>query len=241
MNGYRLFNPANVGNSTSMVASLYTKDIFAKYSQEYFLNFLYTVYLLFFIFSAKIKIFPFKNKQDNYNRFIQIFFSFYEFIFQQTGKSINKEVLENIKKDLLNKTELFFFLFYSYQRFNTIFSNESSPSKDFYTRLFADELKVDQLNLIDDFTINNTLYTSRTSFGSIENKLLQYVLPADILMRYLFLDTDMLMVTETIISKVFDKNTLDIFMQSFLTNDNKREECILYITDYKHFKKNFFL
>lgn len=241
MNGYRFFNPANVGNSVVMVLSLYVKDLFSWYRQEFFLNFLYTAYLLFFLFSAKIKIFPFDNKQENYNRFIEIFFSFYEFIFQQTGKIIDKKEFEKIKKELVNNVEIFFFLFYSYEKFNTLFSNKKDPGKEFYMRLFGDEIKQDQQKIIEDFSENIWIYTSRTTFWSIENKLLQCILPADILMRYLFLDTDMFLITETIISKVFNKEILDTFMQSFLKTNDQREDCIKYITDYKHFKKNFFM
>ncbi|HCB51561.1 TPA: hypothetical protein DEP21_03230 [Patescibacteria group bacterium] len=136
MNGYRFFNTANIGNSATLVTSIYTKDLFNEYPQEYFINFLYTTYLLFFVFSSKIKVFPFTNKQDNYNRFIEVFFNFYEFIFQQTGKNIEKTELEKIKKDLLNNIEIFFFLFYSYQNCNTTFDSSKTPSKDFYQRMF---------------------------------------------------------------------------------------------------------
>lgn len=240
MNWYRLLNPANIWNSITLITSIYTKHCFVKYPQEYFLNFLYTTYLLFFVFWAKIKIFPWKIRQEDYNRFIEVFFNFYEFIFKQTGKVLNKEEITELKKELLSNTKIFFSLFYIYKKINTTFTEDKKPSKDFYLRLFGDEFKDSQIEIINDFFEKNSIYTSKTNFWPIENKLFQSILPSDILIRYLFLETDMALITETIISKIYDKNILENFMEWFLKNDDDLEKFILYITDYRHFKKNFF-
>jgi len=223
-----------------LITSIYTRDCFENEEQEFFLNFLYTTYLLFFVFSAKIKNFPYKTKEDNYNWFIELFFNFYEFIFQQTGKKLDKTTFNRIKKKLLNKVEVFFLLFYSYQKYNKVLTSEQFPDNEFYKRLFADEIKNDQQNIIENFSQNIQTYSSKTTFSQIENKLLQYILPADILIRYLFLDTNMTLIIESVVTKLFNKEILDNFMKSFLKDDSQWNECILYITDYKHYKKNFF-
>lgn len=240
INGYRFFNPTNVWNNITLIASIYTRDCFENEEQDFFLNFLYATYLLFFVFSAKIKNFPYKTKEDNYNWFIELFFNFYEFIFQQTGKKLDKTTFNRIKKKLLNKVEVFFFLFYSYQKYNKVFTSEQFPDNEFYKRLFADEIKNDQQSIIENFSQNIQTYSSKTTFSQIENKLLQYILPADILIRYLFLDTNMTLIIESVVTKLFNKEILDNFMKSFLKDDSQWNECILYITDYKHYKKNFF-
>lgn len=240
INWYRFFNPANVGNNITLVTSIYTRDCFENEEQNFFLNFLYTTYLLFFVFSAKVKNFPYQTKEENYNWFIEVFFNFYEFIFQQTGKKPDKATFTKIKKKLLSKVEVFFLLFYSYQKYNNLFTTQQFPDDEFYKRLFADELKNDQLAILEDFTQNIQIYSTKSTFSQIENKFLQYILPADILVRYLFLDTDMMLIIESIVSKLFNKETLDSFMKSLLKDDSQREEYILYITDYKHYKKNFF-
>lgn len=141
LNGYRFFSPANIGNNLALVVALYVKDIFRSYPPEYYLNFLYTVFLLSFVFLARIKIFPYKDREKNYNRFVDIVFSFYEFVFQQTAKKIDPSVIKLLKKALLNQIELFFMLFAVYQRFNSIFIHEHVSDKDIYARLFYDELK----------------------------------------------------------------------------------------------------
>ncbi len=141
LNGYRFFSPANVANSVSLVTSLYVKDIFRKYPPEYYLNLLYTVFLLSFVFLSRIKIFPYADREKNYNWFVEILFSFYEFVFQQTGKKVNPVIIKSLKKELLNQIELFFMLFALYQNFNNIFVYTNASDKDMYSRLFYDEIK----------------------------------------------------------------------------------------------------
>ena len=69
---------------------------------------------------------------------------------------------------------------------------------------------------------------------------MQSILPADILLRYLFIDADMFLITDTVISKIFDKKILDDFIKSFRKDDTQIENFLLYITDYRNFKKHFF-
>ncbi len=69
---------------------------------------------------------------------------------------------------------------------------------------------------------------------------MQSILPADILLRYLFIDSDMFLITDTVIAKIFDKKILDTFIKSFRINEDQLENFLLYITDYRNFKKNFF-
>jgi len=240
LNGYRFFNCANISNSLTLITSIYTKDIFLKYGQDAYLNFLYTSYLLSFVFLSRIKIFPHKNREDNYNRFVQTFFHFYEFVFSQTGKKITKEELAKIKKDVLNASEIFFPLFATYQRLNETFTNPDITDKDLYSWIFYDELKGDQKNIVAEFIENYQKYTSQANSSSVETKIMQFILPADILIRYMFLDMDMFLVTETIISKIYDKKVIDKYILSLRKDDSKLEEFLLYITDYRHFKKSFF-
>ncbi len=240
INWYRFFNPANVWNVVSLIASIYSKDCFGQKDQNLFLHFLYTVYLLFFVFSAKIKNFPYQSKEKNYNWFIELFFNFYEFILKQSGEKIDQNNLKDIKKKLLAQVELFFFLFYSYQKYNQIFHYEKFPSADFYTRLLWDDFKDSEKDIIDKFADNIKTNSSRTTFSAMDNKVLQNILPADILIRYLFLDTNMSLMIEVVISKLFQKDILNDFMKSFLKDDSKWGDFILYISDHKHYKKNFF-
>jgi len=240
LNGYRFFSPANISNNLALVVALYVKDIFRKHPPEYYLNFLYTIFLLSFVFLARIKIFPHTNREQNYNRFIETIFSFYSFVFQQTGKKIDTTIIATLKKELLNQIELFFLLFAVYKNFNTIFVHPHITDQDIYSWLFYDELKWNNKKVYEEFVAHHDQYTHNSHFSPLENKIMESILPADILLRYLFLDTDMFLISNTVISKIFDKNILDEFVNSFRKDESNLEAFLLYITDYRHFKKNFF-
>ncbi|MEI7563455.1 MAG: hypothetical protein WCJ39_07630 [bacterium] len=66
------------------------------------------------------------------------------------------------------------------------------------------------------------------------------ILPADILLKYLFLDADMFLMTETVIAKLFDKKILDGYLAQFRKDNGGIADFLFYITDYRHFKKSFF-
>lgn len=240
LNGYRFFSPANIANNLSLVVALYVKDIFRAYPPEYYLNFLYTIFLLSFVFLSRIKVFPYKDREKNYNRFVETMFSFYEFVFQQTGKKVDPTIIKSLKKALLNQIELFFLLFAVYKNFNTLFVHQDVTDKDFYSRLFYDELKGNDKTIYAEFVANHKSYTNKKTFSLVETKIMQSVLPADILLRYLFIDSDMSLITDTVISKIFDKKILDDFITSFRKDDSQLENFLIYITDYRNFKKNFF-
>jgi hypothetical protein len=240
LNGYRFFSPANIANNLSLVVALYVKDIFRNYPSDYYLNFLYTVYLLSFVFLSRIKTFPYKDREKNYNWFVETMFSFYGFVFQQTGKKIDPAIIKKLKKELLNQIELFFLLFAVYKNFNSIFIHSHVTDKDLYSRLFYDELRGDAKTVYAEFVANHKEYTSKKNFSAVETKIMQSILPADILLRYLFIDSDMFLITDTVISKLFDKKILDDFIKSFRKDDSQLENFLLYITDYRNFKKNFF-
>ena len=75
------------------------------YPRYYFTQLIYVTYLLSFTFASRVKVFPSKNKQENYNRFIDVFFDFYKVTFQQLQTKISDEELAKVKKSLLQETQ----------------------------------------------------------------------------------------------------------------------------------------
>lgn len=240
LNGYRFLNTANVWTNLALVVSLYVKDIFRKYDQVYFLNFLYAIYLLCFVFSSRIKVFPFSDEKKNYNWFIDVLFSFYEFVFQQTWHKLDMAIFRSIKKELISQVDIYFLLFEVYLRFNNLLFDGRASNRDFYSWLFFDELQWQSKSIVQEFMSNIWDYTRSSHFSWVESKILQFVLPADILIRYLFIDLNMNLVVDTVIAKIYDKNILDDFVKKVRKSDLELEKFILYITDYRLFKKNFF-
>ena len=241
MNGYRFLNPANIGNGLALVSSIYLEKIFRKYPNEYFLNFLFAIYLLNFVFLARIKVFPFDNRQKNYNRFVEILFNFYEIVFEQSKHKLDYGFLEEIKREILWEINLLFLLFEHFKLFNWAFKNSDGNDEDFYKWIFYDELKEASLkNMIANFIDQKDKFIYKSSFSIVEKKILQYVLPADILLKYLFVDTDISMVVNNIVSKIYDTDILKEKLDSFRKDKWDLQSVYMYITDHRNFKKTFF-
>ncbi len=241
LNWYRFLSPANITNSLTIALSMSAAPLFSQYPHYYFMNFLFAINLLGFLFAAQIKVFPYENQEKNYKRFIDLFFNFYRLIFEQSAKNIDEKYFQQIKKSLLSNIQIFFTLFYTYQQLSLEFKADGSLQKEFYQWLFYDELKKwTYKNLVTDFVENYQAYTTSETFSTTEKNIINLILPADILIRYLFEGKDIFLITSTIVWEIFDKHKIEEFTMSFLKNGDKLEEFISYITDYSHYKKNFF-
>lgn len=241
INGNRFFNPANIWNSIALVTSSYIKDVFAKHNPNYFLYFLYSIYLLTFVFVARVKVFPYKDKQKNFNWLVEIIFSFYEFVFSQTWKSISKDEIAMIKKEILSQSKIFSLLYAYYRNISQTFYAKDIGEDEFYGRVFYDEIRDNKYKvLLESFITDHKKSIHSQQFSLIETKVLQLILPADILVKYLFLEADVFLVVDTIIDKLYDKKILDTMIDDIIKDEKKIESLIVYITDYRNFKKNFF-
>lgn len=241
LNGYRFLSPGTVLNSLSIITSLYVVQPFSKYPHYYFVHFLFAVDLLWYLFTAQLKVFPYKSREENYSWFIELFFNFYELIFEQSGKKITKSELQSIKKELLKNIQLFFCLFYVYSDLSKQFRAEWMLQREFYSWLFYDELKkTGYKHIVNDFLEHADEYTTSTTFSVTEKNCINLVLPADILVRYLFEGKDAFLITNTLVAELFDMKVLDKFVLSFLKGDEQLRDFILYITDFQHYRKRFF-
>ena len=241
MNWYRFMNPSNIGNTLTMVITMFINNVFNDYDDAYFINFIFTVYLLNFVFLSRIKVFPYNDKQKNFNWFIDVFFNFYETIFHQSGQKFEIEKFEKLKKELLSEVDIFFLLFDHYQLFNDLYFEPSNGEEDFYKWIFYDELNEAHLKpLIENFVEQRNNFIYKTNFSLVEKKILQYILPADILLKYIFIEADIPSVINDIIWKVYDKNLLAKKISSFRKWKWNLEELYNIITDHRLYKKNFF-
>lgn len=244
-NGYRFFSPSNIATSISLIAGIYTKDVFASDTSEkkdqFFLYFLCSIYLLTFIFQARLKVFPHEDDKLNYHWFIDVFFSFYLVVLEQAGLVITSQQADTLKQKLLQNIQLFFMLYYVYKSIGDCIQPHQISEKEFYGRLFYDELKKgDYQPLVQDFVLHADTYTRSPHFNATEKKVMHLVLPADILLRYLLETDDIFLVVETFAGAIYEKDRMDTYLRSFLTSGDKLSEFLLFITDYTHYKKNYF-
>ena len=236
LNGTLFFSPANLANGVSLLATLYFKQAMANFPEYYFVQLIYTVFLLSFTFVSRVKVFPSEYDQENYNWFVEVFFDFYKITFDQLQTKISDSDFFAVKKAVLQETAFCFLLFHFYKKLNSLLAEKSSDT-DYLDWLFW---KTKQTNLIKAFKENyaTTKYLPHSS--PLEQNILNMVRPADILIKYLFGDANPIIAVETIISRIFDKTELDPLVQSFLTSDEQLPQLFEYLLEYKKYKYWFF-
>ena len=181
--------------------------------------------------------------KSDYNRFIELFFNFYEqVVFAQTKAILNPELFARYKSTLLDQVALFFTLFHLYRRLNQLFDDSGqTSSKDYYQWLFGEEMKKsDYKSAINEYIKKSQSYSISPEFSSCEQTIMNIIFPADILIKYLFGRENMRLTTHMVIAKLYDKSHLDTMMQSFLVDDRAMGEFLLYISDYRLVKDGFF-
>ena len=236
LNGTLFFSPANLANGVSLLATLYFKQAMASFPEYYFVQLIYTVFLLSFTFVSRVKVFPSEHDQENYNWFVEVFFDFYKITFEQLQTKISDSDFFAVKKAVLQETAFCFLLFHFYKKLNSLLAEKSSDT-DYLDWLLW---KTKQTNLIKAFKENyaTTKYLPHSS--ALEQSILNMVRPADILIKYLFGDANPIIAVETIVARIFDKTELDPLVQSFLTSDEQLPQLFEYLLEYKKYKYWFF-
>lgn len=243
MNGYRFMNPSNIWNTLTIAIWLFVYELFDKYPDEYFINFMFSVYLLNFVFLARIKVFPDMSQADSFNWFVWVFFDFYVTVFEQSTIKFDISTIHDIKKSVIAESDILFVLYRHYQNFNKLYYNDTwyGSDEDFYRRIFYDELKnVGISDLVKNFISKRDDFVYKPKFSLVDKKILQYILPADILLKYILVDMDINLVFSCVMGKVFDKDILYEKIMKFRTWNWNLNDLYLYLTNYKNFKKWFF-
>ncbi len=240
LNWWTFYAPATLGTAVSLVTATFTSKIFKGYPHTYLGSFLIAVYLLTFVFAARIKSFPYTEREKNYTRFVDLFFSFYKLTLEQQGKTIDDRKFAKIKSALLQQIQLFFMLFYFYQRINKLFASPNISDKEFFQWLFYEELKGKQKTVIWNFISNAQTYSKIKAFSDVDKEVIKLVAPADTLIRYLLQGEDTFVIIDKLVSHIYNREQLEWYMLSFLKGDDQFEEFIHAITDFRFFKENYF-
>lgn len=239
-NGYRLYNPSNMGHAMTLLMSTYFYPHFEKYDPKYFSFFLYTLYMLTFVFVSRVKVFDSEDKQSSFNRFVKLLCEFYEFILDQAKIPHNEKILAQIKKDIILQTNCMYTLIAFYRSCNKLLIATGGTEKDFYQRLFHDEIKEGKWkSACSDFVTGYHKYIHDTNCKD-SKIILQLILPADILLKYIFADIDACAVSKVILKNAYDQKKIDKILQDIRDDEQKIYTLIEYITDYTLWKKSFF-
>lgn len=238
---YKSYSPNIIATGLSLLFAAHTIHILEDEDDIYFNHFIFTIYLLVFIFTAKIKIFPQGTQQEQYDRFVNIFRSFYEHVFENTGTSIDTKTYNHIKTLFFDEIKTLFALFYIYKDLGNYFSIIDGEDTEFIKRLLAGDFhhKIHETITKQYVEVHQDLCRT-TSFGNLEKKIIDLILPADILIRYLFGDSEWPIIAKHILATIYDPAILDELMESFLSSGMKAKECIEYSINFTTLKQNFF-
>lgn len=247
-NGYRFFTVSNIATNLALIAWNQNRHIF--YKSEYFsyINYILSVYLMCYIFGSGIKTFPkFEHKDQNdlqnqqYKRFLEVFFSFWDMIMSESKVKINTQRLIQIKKELTMNLQMFFGIFYSMRMLNEgLITWNHKDDVEYFERLLTQKSTAN-IDSVSDFIDNykNNIYSD--SFDTVEQKIaISIVCPYDIHIKYFYNQENAFQVNDLLVSKIFDNKKIDEYLQSFLVDDSRLEEFCIYVTDINNIKNNFF-
>ncbi len=237
-NGYKFYNIWNTANAMTLLCSLYLYESFDKWDENLFVDALYAFYLLTFLFAARIKVFPWIDEKSDFQWFVDLYFNFFEIVISQLKHKVTKKDIQELRTKMLTHIEIFFMMFYYERRVNQLYisKNDWKYWNDFYQRIFWPQLSAVQKNFLQ----NVDGITKSSSFSEIEETLLFEVVPADIHLKYLFLETDTWEIVSNIIANVYDSKILDKKLTSLMKNEEELDFILDYATDPDNFKKWFF-
>ena len=196
LNGYRFFSPANIAGALSVVLSpMIAQALKEKEDTDMILHAIFAIYLLVFVFQTRIKVFPEGTKEEQMDRFMDVYFEFYALLYKQTNQELSPTDLAEVRKLLLKQFDVFFTLFYVYKRINGVFEASDLAEDEVFQWLLYDEVKSKDAN-VKKFLKSYPTSKSKTFFSAAETEVLNYIFPADILLKYFFDDEFVLQVTQ---------------------------------------------
>ncbi len=239
--GYKNYSPNIIATGLSLLFASQSVELFENEDDILFNHFIYTIYFLVFIFIAKIKVFPHKDKKHQFDWFVEIFWSFYEIVFENTGKELKKSDLQRIKILLTEDIQILFALFHIFKDIANYFSVINDDHQELISWLLAGELqhKTHEKHTKHYLELHKDLCQT-TSFSTLEKKIIDLIVPADILIRYLFSDGEGKIITKYILSTIYPKDHYTDLMESFIHNGSKTIELIEKSINFSTIKKDFF-
>ena len=239
-NGYKFYNIWNTADWMVLLCSLYLYDSFDKWEENIFVDALYTFYLLSFLFAARIKVFPWVDEKSDFQRFVDLYFNLFGIVVSQLKHKITKEHIQNLRTKMLVHIDIFFMMFYYEKRVNGLYIDSMKLNKnydaEFYQWLFWPQPSIIQRNFLQ----NKDKIRFDSKISEVEETLLFDVAPADIHLKYLFLETNVEDVISCMISNIFDKKILDKKLTALMKNEEELDFILDYVTDPDNFKKWFF-
>ena len=239
-NWYKFYSIWNTSNGMALLCSLYLYEAFDKWEENVFVDAIYTFYLLTFLFAARIKVFPWMDEKSDFQWFIDLYFNFFEIVASQLKHKIDKTQIHRLRTKMLVHIDVFFMMFHYMRRVNNLYVDFSRWNESYYNEFYQWLFWPQPLIVQRNFLQNKEKIIFDSKFSEIEETLLFEIAPADIHLKYLFLETDIWDIISCLVSNIFDKKTLDKKLTLLMKNEEELDFILDYVTDPDNFKKWFF-
>lgn len=242
LNGWSFYGPGNLGMLVTMVVSVQLREQLSQVPHQYVSGLFLSTYLLTYLFAARVKVFPEISQEEKYQWFVDTYFNFYTLVLRKQWVTLSERSLNAVRKAALQNIQLYFMLFYYYQRIGSLFINKGISGRDFYQWLFYDELKTTTSvsQSVQRFVHQYRERTVSEVFDQVDEDVITLVLPADIQMRYLYKGKDWFLITDLLLAKVFSDIDLNAELLPFLKGDSTLESFLEKLFDHTRFKHQYF-
>lgn len=241
MNGRYFYAPGNLATVVCFVVARQGRHIWSKYDWSHAYLIILSTYLLTFLFAARLRVFPETSKEERHNRFIAVYFSFCELVARQQWVSVESQEFQSLKKELLHEVDLFFFLDYFYQKMNWLFFWKTINEKEFYQRLFGDEIRNKEYKqYIETFITNRETITKETMFWWWDTILGKLIFPTEVPIKYILQDNYWFYVVEYLLPLLFDEEEMSLHLRSFLKNNDWLDNFLQWLCQRMPYQNNFF-
>lgn len=240
--GYKSYNPNIVATGLAMLYAAQTVDLFDEIDEIYFKHFVYTIYFLVFVIIAKIKKMPETDEQWQYDWLVSLFWAFYETMFDNTDTTLDHIIFADIKRIMVDDVKTMFSLFRIYQTLNQYFVIDQGGDENFLHRLFAGDIH--HKSHTNHIVKYQSLYSDLCTIPHItplEKTIIDLIIPADILIRYLLNDNESRFIAQHILKQVYDTHRIDPLLDICISSVDGASDIIEYALDFPNLKKNFFV
>jgi hypothetical protein len=241
LNGYQLYTIGSIATNITIMASHYLRPLINRPKEHrYLMHLLFSLYVTAHVFAARIKQFPEQDTNASYQRFLDIWFNYYQLILDHNAKAqpYDPAVVAQIKTRVLSQIELCFGLYRMMKHVNHLLT--AQLDRTYLKRLcdheVAKTVKSSQQEIIDH--IMN--HSHRSDLDDVDYELMQIILPHDFSVKYFFGQQDIYHTIDYIVSGLYDYKIIDMYLTGCLDSDEMAIKLIHYICDHHHIKNHFF-
>ena len=162
-------------------------------------------------------------------------------VFENTGKELKPKDLQRIKLLLTDDINITFSLFHSFKHLAESFYLINDDNKELISWLLAGELqhKTHEKQSKQYIELYQELCQT-PHFSTLEKKIIDLIVPADILIRYLFSDGEGKIISQHILATMYPPHEHHDLIESFIHDGSRINELIELSIQFSTIKKDFF-